>query len=144
MSANFKTKFVEWNDAQTELLAVRTEVFVIEQQVPEEMERDEHDPISKHVLAIDSETGIPIGTARLLPTQKIGRVAVLKSWRKHGVGAAMMRVLIDLARSDGMAELTLHGQTWTIGFYESCGFVAEGPEFDEAGIPHRKMRLVLS
>ncbi|MCL4105697.1 UNVERIFIED_CONTAM: hypothetical protein GTU68_023764 [Idotea baltica] len=107
------------------------------------MERDEFDPISKHVLAINSETCTPIGTARLLPSQKIGRVAVLKSWRKHGVGAALMQTLIEQAAADGMTELTLHGQTWTLGFYESCGFVAEGPEFDEAGIPHRKMRLKL-
>ncbi len=139
---SFNIRSARWAVDKEPLLAVRTEVFVIEQKVPEEIEVDEFDPVSLHVLASDAETGTPVGTARLLPNGRIGRVAVLKPWRKSGVGAEMMRFLISEAKKRGDAELMLHAQTWTIGFYETLGFVAEGPEFDEADIPHRTMRLV--
>jgi len=116
---------------------------VIEQQVPEEIEVDEFDPESFHVLAIEITGREPIGTARLLPDGHIGRVAVLKKWRNCGVGFALVSALIEKARSEKFDELVLHAQTWTIGFYEKLGFVCEGAEFEEAGIPHRSMRLRL-
>ncbi|MDF1813281.1 MAG: GNAT family N-acetyltransferase [Verrucomicrobiales bacterium] len=136
-------KIVEalWDTHRQSLLAVRTKVFVEEQNVPASMEVDEYDEVSIHVLALDPDDN-PIGTARLLPAGKIGRVAVLKEWRKSGVGRAMMIRLIEIAKQRGDTELILHAQTWTIPFYRSLGFTAEGDEFDEAGIPHRKMRRI--
>jgi len=138
----FSIATVSWRERCEDLLAVRTEVFVREQGVPEEIEVDEWDPKSVHALARDG-TGTPIGTARLLPVGRIGRVAVIRSWRGRGVGLALMNGLIESATEAGHAELVLHAQTWTTGFYERIGFVAEGPVFDEAGIPHRTMRLLL-
>lgn len=133
---------VSWDSHREQLLEVRTTVFVDEQKVPASIEVDEFDPVSTHLLATESETGKPIGTARLLPDGKVGRVAVLKNWRKKGLGRMLMEQIIDLAEKQGHKQLTLHGQTRTVGFYQSLGFECEGDEFEEAGIPHYKMRRV--
>jgi len=135
----FFIRVVEWEKEQEGLLSIRREVFIEEQQVPEEMEIDGLDEACAHVLAEDVD-GNAIGTARLMPEGRIGRVAVLNSWRRCGVGAGLMANLEEEARGLGMLRLTLHSQTWTIPFYESIGYaVMEGEEFVEAGIPHRLM-----
>ncbi len=141
MSQEITILEVDWECEHKRLLAVRTTVFVIEQQIPSEIEVDEYDPVCDHVLAIDAE-GNPIGTARLLPEGKIGRVAVLKDWRNRGVGSLLMKALITRAQSRGDREILLHAQSWTIPFYETLGFRPEGEEFLEAEINHRKMRLI--
>ncbi len=133
----------EWGPDCDRLLSVRRIVFVIEQQVPEEMEIDEFDPLCFHVLAIDTTRRQPIGTARLLPDGRIGRVAVLKEWRKRGVGLALMKSLIAQCRAEERKEVTLNAQIGTLEFYQKLGFVSEGKEFEEAGILHRTMRLRL-
>ncbi len=125
------------------LRAVREPVFVIEQHCPLDEEWDDLDPQSRHVLAIDAE-GRPIGTGRLAPHYRIGRMAVLAPARGSGVGAAILQHLIELARQSGVPEVTLSAQTHAIGFYERAGFVAEGEEYLDANIPHRLMRLNLS
>jgi predicted GNAT family N-acyltransferase len=132
----------DWARHETELYAVRYRVFVIEQQVPVELERDEFDPLSLHVVARDA-AGNAIGTGRLLPDGHIGRLAVLAQWRGHGVGVALMDALLVLARERGDAEVVLNAQTSAIAFYERLGFRTEGEDFMEAGIPHRVMRLRL-
>lgn len=133
-----KVRPVDWGNSRDALLAVRHAVFVVEQGVDASLEIDEWDAISRHFLAED-ENGTPIGTARLLPEGRIGRVAVLDSWRRCGVGRALMLAAIVAARGAGMKRLRLHAQVHSIPFYESLGFVPEGGVFDEAGIPHREM-----
>lgn len=132
---------VSWSSESAALLAVRRAVFVVEQGVSEEEEIDEHDPVSIHFLA--RSEGRPVGTARLLASGRIGRVAVLREWRRAGVGRALMLAAIAAARERGDRELVLHAQVHSIPFYESLGFYASGEVFDEAGIPHREMRLKL-
>jgi predicted GNAT family N-acyltransferase len=122
---------------------IRREVFVDEQRVPLHEEMDAYDARATHFLALLD--GEPVGTARLrtLPdgTPKAERVAVRKAWRRHGIGRALMRALEDAARGP---ELVLNAQVPVIAFYERLGYRAEGPVFDEAGIPHRAMRKTLS
>lgn len=142
MNHEYHLTTVTWASHREALLAVRHPVFVEEQKVPASIEVDEHDSVSIHVLAQNSDC-LPIGTARLLPEGKIGRVAVLKRWRKLGIGRAMMRYLIELARERGDHKLSLHAQTSTTPFYQSLGFEKQGKEFEEAGIPHVKMQLLL-
>ena len=138
----FTVRVAHW-DRDLELLrAIRVAVFVVEQNVPEELEWDGIDPACVHVLAQD-RTGTPIGCGRLLPDGHIGRMAVLSEWRGAGVGAAMLNRLIELARARGDREVLLNAQTHAVPFYARFGFVAEGPEFDEAGIAHRVMRCEL-
>lgn len=138
----FRIDFASWDEHLAELRAVREPVFLVEQAVSPELEWDELDASSVHVLARD-QSGQPIGTARLTPDGHIGRMAVLRPWRGRGVGRALLERLIERAGSDGHPALELHAQTHAIGFYERFGFAAFGPEYEEAGMPHRSMRLVL-
>jgi predicted GNAT family N-acyltransferase len=123
---------------------IRREVFVDEQGVPLDQEMDEHDATATHFLAFDD--GEPVGTARLrtLPegTPKAERVAVRAAHRRTGIGRALMTALEDAARHKG--RIVLNAQVPVIPFYERLGYEAEGPIFDEAGIPHRAMRKRLS
>lgn len=141
---DFSIETADWGNAddRTALCAVREEVFVREQRVPPEMEQDEDDPRSMHVLA-RARDGVPIGTGRLAPHGQIGRIAVLPDWRGNGVGAALLRTLLDQARARGLREVHLHAQTDATDFYVKHGFAASGEDFMEAGIPHRPMHLLL-
>lgn len=121
------------------LRAVREPVFVQEQQVPIELEWDAFDPQCVHVLARD-RTGRPIGTGRLTPERKIGRMAVLREWRGKGVGEAMLRALLDEAAHHRLPEVRLHAQVSALRFYAKHGFVPIGDRFMEAGIEHQTMR----
>lgn len=120
--------------------AIRRRVFVEEQGVAPADEWDGLDDVCLHWLAWNGEEAV--GTARLRDVAgdwKAQRVAVLPEFRKHGAGAALMRALEAEAWRRGAARLLLHAQTAVVPFYERLGYSAEGPVFDEAGIPHRKM-----
>jgi len=124
--------------------AIRRAVFIVEQNVPEAEEWDGRDGEAIHLLAREA-AGAAIGTARILTegqTGKIGRVAVLQAARGTGAGAALIRAALARLRAmPGISRAKLGAQTHAIGFYEKLGFVAYGPEYDDAGIPHRDMAL---
>ncbi len=139
---DFHVEPASWPVDGAELRAIREQVFVVEQNVPVEEELDALDATSRHVIARDAE-GRAIGTARLTAEHAIGRMAVLREWRGRGVGAALLRTLLEQARALGWPSVHLHAQRQAIAFYEKAGFVAEGAEFLECDIPHRMMRLPL-
>lgn len=128
-----------WIDLREEAAPIRYAVFVDEQKVPAEIELDDRDALSLHALALDAQ-GRVLGTGRLLPDGHIGRMAVLQSARGQGVGTALLRALLQAARARGDREVVLSAQTHAMPFYEKAGFIAEGDEYDDAGIPHRQMR----
>jgi predicted GNAT family N-acyltransferase len=142
MPAQFTVRIMAWREALPLARPVRERVFIEEQKVPRELEWDEWDEASDHAVALDAG-GNPIGTARLLPDGRIGRMAVLKEWRGNGVGAALLRAMLDRARSRSMARAVLHAQTQATGFYSRFGFSERGAQFQEAGIPHVEMTLEL-
>ncbi len=122
---------------------IRRRVFVEEQNVSEREEYDEYEPLSTHFLA--SSEGIPVGTARWRFTDKgikLERFAVLKDYRDHGVGAALLTaVLADVAAnpdSEGK-KIYLHAQIAASNFYKKHGFMPEGEVFYEANIAHTLM-----
>jgi predicted GNAT family N-acyltransferase len=121
--------------------AIRRRVFIEEQNVPEELEMDDDDSHALHALA--TLDGVAIGCGRMLEhgarEVKIGRMAVLPEFRKTGVGAHILRFLVDLARERGFRKAILHAQLTAEGFYLKEGFNPVGGVFDEAGIAHRKM-----
>ncbi len=125
--------------------ALRRTVFIEEQGVSEADEVDDKDDEAIHLLA--RLNGRPVGSARLLvlgDTGKIGRVCVLADQRGTGLGAALMRAAVERFRQvPGVKTVKLGAQTHALGFYERLGFTAHGPEFDDAGIPHREMVLPL-
>jgi predicted GNAT family N-acyltransferase len=135
----FPVRAVNWYASEKALRAIRTRVFVQEQNVPEELEWDGLDEASYHVLAVAAD-GTPIGTARLMRDGRIGRMAVLKEWRGRGVGSALLRYLLVIAHKMGFDEVELHAQTHAVPFYARHGFRVAGEEFIEAGIPHVVMR----
>jgi len=132
----------DWDSVREHAQRVRIEVFVIEQNVPFELEWDEDDEVSTHAIAYNEE-GQPVATGRLLPDGHIGRMAVIKSLRGCGLGREVLQALLQQARKEGHKDLLLHAQTHALAFYEKQGFIAEGDEFVEADMPHRLMRLTL-
>jgi predicted GNAT family N-acyltransferase len=128
-------------------MQIRMEVFVDEQQVPPHLEPDEYDADALHLLTVVPETGEAVATARIVDKgqglAKIGRVAVRKEWRGKHIGDSLMRFALETATASGFTMAALDAQTYVIPFYERLGFVAEGPVFDDAGIPHRHMRRTL-
>lgn len=137
MTRKFQVRSASWHEDRATLRDLRHRVFVVEQGVPEELEWDDADAGCMHVLALD-EHNRPIGTGRLLPDGQIGRMAVLPQWRRRGVGSAILEFLLDRARERGLA-VYLNAQTQAVGFYARHGLVAQGEEFMDAGIPHRRM-----
>ncbi len=142
MPAQFTVRILPWRDALALARPVREKVFIEEQKVPREIEWDEWDERSDHALAFDA-AGKPIGTARLLPDGRIGRMAVLKNWRGNGVGAALLAAMLERARGRSISRPVLHAQVQAAGFYRRFGFSERGGEFVEAGIPHVEMALDL-
>ncbi len=142
MSTRFEIIDADWQQHMNELCGIRRAVFIEEQQVPEELEWDEHDANSFHVLAL-ATNGDPMGTGRLKNDGQIGRMAVSKAWRGRGVGSAILRRLIAQARATGMSRVYLHAQTSAIDFYRKFDFGCEGDVYLEAGIPHQNMTLDL-
>ncbi|MDE2272296.1 MAG: GNAT family N-acetyltransferase [Xanthomonadaceae bacterium] len=142
---DFQVELCDWaHAADREALAgVRETVFVHEQHVPREMEIDDDDLRSVHVLA-RSLDGKPIGTGRITMTGCIGRMAVLREWRGRGVGTMLLNTLLDQARARKTAVVTLHAQRYAVSFYTRHGFAIDGAEFEEAGIPHILMRRALA
>jgi predicted GNAT family N-acyltransferase len=155
MSEGYVLRVAEDTADREACFAVRKEVFVVEQGVPPDVEYDAYDPGALHVLAVRDD-GVPLGTGRLLYGEEaaaktggdaavgsLGRLAVKREARGLGVGAALVRAIEDAARARGLAAVDLHAQTHALGFYERLGYVAYGPEFPDAGIPHRSMRRSL-
>ncbi len=142
LSTAFHIEPADYRADFQDLRRVRETVFVLEQKVPLEMEWDALDPVCQHVIARDGDNRA-IGTGRLSPQHRIGRLAVLPEWRGRGVGDALLAALIDAARVQRFDAVDLHAQVDAIGFYRKHGFEAFGPEFDEAGIRHQAMRLAL-
>ncbi len=124
---------------------LRHRVFVEEQGVAQGEERDGRDAEGHHILAL--QDGQPVGCARILvtgETGKIGRVCVLAEMRGQGLGAAVIRACLDHLRGlPGVTRAVLGSQTHAIGFYEKLGFRPFGPEYLDAGIPHRDMERAL-
>lgn len=122
---------------------LRRAVFVVEQKVPEDLEWDGLDGQARHLLAVVADQ--PAGTLRwrvVGDAGKVERVCVAADQRGSGLGRKLMeRVLADIRATPGLRRVKLGAQVSAIPFYESLGFKAYGPVFDDAGIPHRDMEL---
>ncbi len=133
-------------------LAIREIVFIEEQRVPSDFDRDQEDAKAFHLLAYDGLHAI--GTGRLVrladppPGERgawgqIGRMAVLDSWRKRGVGRALLLALEEEAKRQKLDGVMVHAQITSREFYRGQGYHEASPIFDEAGIPHLEMRKAL-
>ena len=134
-----------WSELGAEAQPIRTTVFVDEQKVPVEIERDAADAVAVHALA-RNRLGLAVGTGRLLAAAgpghpaRIGRMAVSRGLRGAHIGRALLEALMAAAGRRGDAEVMLHAQVSAIGFYRRAGFTPHGEPFEEAGIGHLEMR----
>lgn len=140
--AAFRVEQVDYGQALSALRAVREPVFVQEHGLPSDVEQDALDPLSAHVLARDAD-GRPIGTGRLTPEGRIGRMAVLPGWRGRGVGSVLLEALLHAARQRGWREVGLHAHGEAVAFYQRHGFAPVGGRFVKGGIDQQAMRRPL-
>tara|TARA_B100001964_G_scaffold52032_1_gene58772 strand:+ start:182 stop:607 length:426 start_codon:yes stop_codon:yes gene_type:complete len=139
---DYQVKIVDWHECAEHLGSLRNEVFVIEQGVPVALEIDGEDDLACHAVAL-TDDGQVIGTGRMLPSGKIGRMAVRREQRCRGVGRALLDRLVNEARTRGFTQVSLGAQLPAIDFYQRAGFSPRGDVFIDAGIDHRKMVLEL-
>jgi len=136
--SNIKVKLVEDDEELEEAFSIRRAVFIEEQNVPEVIELDSFDNTATHILAYIKDE--PVGTARWRATDKgikLERFAVLKEFRKMGIGKALVQFTMELLDFD--KQIYLHAQDSVVAFYEKFDFQVQGELFFEAGIPHRLM-----
>ena len=134
---NITTIICDYESNTEDICAIRYEVFVEEQNVPEELEIDGLDNEAKHVLAFVNE--VPVGTGRILSDGHIGRVAVLEKHRGLGIGKLIMKELVKCAQDMNLEKVWLSSQWHAHSFYLDLGFVCVGEIYEEAGINHIKM-----
>lgn len=137
-------KLVETEAELEGAINVRMRVFVSEQQIPPEEELDDADATATHAIALQG--GQVVGTGRMLlvegdeeGTCRIGRMAVDREWRRHGVGGQILEFLEREAGLQGLTHCLLHAQEYVKAFYAGHGYVERGAVFMEAGIPHVEM-----
>jgi predicted GNAT family N-acyltransferase len=151
VTSEVQVKPIENEGELFQALAIREVVFIEEQSVPEALERDAEDALAFHALALAQKHAI--GTGRLVPMQspdgsavpwgRIGRMAVLQSHRRHGVGTLLLQTLEAEARRRGYGGVMLHAQLTAVEFYKRHGYEPYGAVFEEAGMPHLEMKKQL-
>lgn len=137
-----------WTEASVAAYAIRRAVFIEEQGIAEELEIDAHDPLAEHALAyVDGQC---VATARVYlddrdpSIARIGRMAVLKAFRGQGIGTALLGEMVRAGMMQGVSVFELHAQQNAVPFYAKLKFTPTGAPFDEAGIPHQRMRLAFT
>ena len=136
-SENIKIHIASWQNDKEVLAKIRRHIFIEEQNVPEELEWDEHDNSSTHFFVTSDDRVIAV--ARLKTDGQIGRMGVLAEYRRQGIGSKLLNFVLQLAASRNLDRVYLHAQTQAITFYQEHGFIARGDIFFEANIPHREM-----
>lgn len=138
----FIVRAADWKYDEAAIARVRRDVFIVEQGVPEALEWESIDPECAWFVALGPDQQV-IGIVRLIDAGRIGRMAVMPDWRRCGVGRALLDAALNAAQALGFNQVQLSAQSHAIPFYARRGFIAEGPEYLDAGIPHRTMMLKL-
>ncbi len=137
-----RIKWIKGTDKFKDAYSVRKDVFVIEQKIEETFEIDEYDSLSTHLIIYDNIQ--PVATGRIFEQGDkfvIGRICVIKEYRKKSLGTLMMQELIKKAISMGARTIHLSSQVNATGFYRKFGFREYGETYDDAGIEHISMTL---
>jgi predicted GNAT family N-acyltransferase len=149
-AAQIEIRWARGDEDMRGAFALRDLVFCGEQGVPREEEIDSRDDDALHLVALAPEDGHVLGTLRVLldahedaPVAKIGRVAVQREWRRHGIALRMLALALAAARERGYARVRLAAQLEAVALYEHAGFAVESELFEEAGIQHVWMGQVL-
>lgn len=138
--SNLESRWVHGIGDFADAFSVRQEVFIVEQNIPEDIEIDEFDSIALHLILYDIDK--PIATGRIFQRSNscvIGRICVLKDYRGLSVGGLLMQYLLEKAVELGAKRIELDSQIYAIGFYRKFGFKECGNIFLDADIEHVKM-----
>lgn len=129
------------NDQQLkDAFGVRRRVFIEEQQVPEDLELDEHDNLAVHFIGYQNNE--PIAAARLRFVEengKLERICVMKEFRGRSFGRQMIEAMEKRIQIEGLKQAKLNAQTHAEDFYRSLGYETISGQFMDAGIPHVTM-----
>jgi len=136
-----RIELLTWEQAEAAAAPIRFAIFMHEKHV-EGIELDALDKDCLHAVAYD-DSGSAIGTARLMPDGQIGRMAVVKDWRRRGVGGELLDALIAEARKRGLSEVRLSAPLQALEFYRSQGFIPEGKILEVDGVLQQAMRKPL-
>lgn len=144
MNPTYRIQTVQSEQEMADAMSVRKLVFIEEQEVPADLEIDEHDQTgSETIHFVAYKDDAPVGASRLRPyapgVGKVERVAVNKTERGTGLGRQIMLVMEETAQKKGFQALKLNAQTHAQRFYEKLGYEPHGDVFDEAGIEHIAM-----
>ena len=135
LHSNLTVVSATWQTHRSALESLRLKINVTELRTPSDIEFDNKDAASKHILIQDDQQAIACG--RITNTGVISRICVLKPYRKHGVGALVLKSLVEFAAEDNLGDVTLSAKLDTIDFYSQYGFIPHGNVFMKAGIPRR-------
>jgi predicted GNAT family N-acyltransferase len=140
--SEFQYKLVSGQEQLAGAFQVRREVFVVEQAIDQKEEFDGLDDQALHIVVVDGQDTVATARVRFLSKSraKLERMAVLKPYRRHGVGTQIINHLMEHLRQRQIKEVVLHAQCAVVPFYEASGFLAVGSTFREAGIEHIKMK----
>lgn len=142
MKTAMDIEITNWNTSHEIIKAIRTQVFIREQDVPEELEWDDDDQTAVHFIVKDGKR--PIGYARLLAEGRLGRMAVLKPYRKHRVGTFLLRHIERYVQQEQHgATLKANTQSQAFQFYHKAGFTPYAAFNLDAGISHLPMQKVI-
>ncbi len=139
-----KTIITDYHSAEADIRQVRDQVFVVEQQIDRDLEFDDRDFVCRHAVAYHAEVPVATGRVDLEKGGKVGRVAVLREFRRQGYGRQVMLALEEAAGQHQCSEVWFHAQLSAVSFYLALGYRIDGPEFEEANIPHVVMRKALN
>jgi predicted GNAT family N-acyltransferase len=140
----FQIRRVRTREELAAAMALRYEVFCVEQGVPQGEERDGRDREGLHLIAVDGDR--VVGTCRLVfvgATVQFSRLAVSRASRRQGIATALLDATDAETRAGGANRIVLHAQTYARSLYESAGYQPRGREFTEAGIEHVAMEKLL-
>ena len=136
---DIRYKLIENEEELEESRRLRYKVFVEEQNIPEDLERDHRDGTSIHVIALLGNKMVGTGRITINDKAKISRLAVEKSYRRHGIGKKIVYELEKVARKNHVKEITLSSNFQSIPFYRTCGYKEMGTPFIECGVEVQKM-----
>jgi len=138
----FNVAWKKGSDDLRDAHEIRKMVFIEEQNVPEEVERDKLDASATHIIFCNDD--VPIATGRIIfkgDSCSLGRIAVIKEYRGKNIGKMLVENLVEKSFELGAHEIHIHAQKHAQGFYERLNFIPYGELFYEGGIPHVSMVL---
>ncbi|MFO7819073.1 MAG: GNAT family N-acetyltransferase [Halanaerobacter sp.] len=138
---NYKVKIETELDNLNEAFALRKEVFVAGQGVPEDVEIDDKEDRAYHFLVKNNRELVATCRVRIIDNYaKLERMAVKEGYRKQGIGSLLIDRVEEFVKDKNLAKIKLHAQVKVQDFYEKNDYqLSSEEEFMEAGIRHVKM-----